>query len=368
MQCHDPQPLAEPESRAYWLALFSHAEWQRFVDRGATVAGFRRRRWRTVRQIRPGDRLLCYLTGACRWIGLLEVVSFPYLDTAPRWEEVLSAPYSAGAPLWEEDRFPAKIRVKSVVTLIPESAVPVLVLRDELALFRDLPHPNAWAARFRSSPARWRPADAAVVIRALWAAKANPTVADGIAEHPPAYSAPAMTAHTEIQWLLLKLGNDMGLEIWAARNDKGREYDGRRFSSLPKFRERLPLQFDKATTRTVELIDVLWLKGNAIVAAFEIESTTSIYSGLLRMADLVTMQPNLNIPLYLVVPDERRAKVIAEVNRPTFSRLSPPLSELCRLITFSELRDRLTRAAPLLRFLKPDFLEDLSESCAVDDG
>jgi hypothetical protein len=25
------------------------------------------------------------------------------------------------------------------------------------------------------------------------------------------------SAHTEIQWLLLKLGNDMGLDIWVAR-------------------------------------------------------------------------------------------------------------------------------------------------------
>lgn len=77
---------------------------------------------------------------------------------------------------------------------------------------------------------------------------------------------------------------------------------------------------------------MLWLKGNAVVAAFEIESTTSIYSGLLRMADLIAMQPNLNIPLYLVAPDERRQKVFAEVNRPTFSRLSPPLVELCRFV------------------------------------
>jgi hypothetical protein len=59
---------------------------------------------------------------------------------------------------------------------------------------------------------------------------------------------------------------------------------------------------------------VLWLKGNSIVAAFEVESTTSVYSGLLRMADLITMQPNINIPLYIVAPDERRNKVIQEVN------------------------------------------------------
>ena len=44
------------------------------------------------------------------------------------------------------------------------------------------------------------------------------------------------------------------------------------------------------TNQTIELIDVLWLDGNAIVAAFEIESTTSIYSGLLRMSDLLARQ------------------------------------------------------------------------------
>lgn len=92
------------------------------------------------------------------------------------------------------------------------------------------------------------------------------------------------------------------------------------------------------TNRTIELIDVLWLRKNAIVAAFEIESTTSIFSGLLRMSDLIAMQPNLNIPLYLVAPDERRNKVLSEVNRPTFSRLVPPLKEVCRYVAFSVLR------------------------------
>ncbi len=87
------------------------------------------------------------------------------------------------------------------------------------------------------------------------------------------------TAHTEIQWLLLKLGSDMGLDVWVARNDRGKEANGHRFVDLPRLIDSLPLQFDEATNRTVELIDVLWLKGNAIVAAFEIESTTSSTRG-----------------------------------------------------------------------------------------
>ncbi len=127
------------------------------------------------------------------------------------------------------------------------------------------------------------------------------------------------------------------------------------------------MQFDDATNRTIELIDVLWLKGNAIVAAFEVESTTSIYSGLLRMSDLVAMQPNLNIPLYLVAPDDRREKVIIEVNRPTFSRLNPPLSETCRFISFGTLKEQIKAAGQFLRFLKPEFLEKISESCEIEE-
>ena len=85
------------------------------------------------------------------------------------------------------------------------------------------------------------------------------------------------------------------------------------------------------------------------------------------MSDLLAMQPNLNIPLYLVAPDDRRQKVIDEVNRPTFTRLSPPLSDVCRFISFSSLRERLKQAEPFIRHLKPEFLEELSESCEVEE-
>jgi hypothetical protein len=31
------------------------------------------------------------------------------------------------------------------------------------------------------------------------------------------------SVHTEMQWLLLKLGSDMGLDVWVARNDKNKK-------------------------------------------------------------------------------------------------------------------------------------------------
>jgi hypothetical protein len=43
----------------------------------------------------------------------------------------------------------------------------------------------------------------------------------------------------------------------------------------------------------IEHIDVLWLRGNRVEAAFEVEHTTAVSSGLIRMSDLITLHPNL---------------------------------------------------------------------------
>ncbi len=84
-----------------------------------------------------------------------------------------------------------------------------------------------------------------------------------------------------------------------------------------------------------ENIDVLWIRGSAIARAFEIEHTTSVYSGLLRMADLLALQPNMRISLHIVAPEARRKKVYQEIRRPVFSHLEGgPLSECCSFISY----------------------------------
>lgn len=50
------------------------------------------------------------------------------------------------------------------------------------------------------------------------------------------------------------------------------------FQDIPHLRRVLPRQFDEATNRTIEQIDVLWPQRDAIIAAFEVEHTTAIYS------------------------------------------------------------------------------------------
>jgi hypothetical protein len=171
------------------------------------------------------------------------------------------------------------------------------------------------------------------------------------------------TQHTEIQFSLLYLGIDMGLDVWVAKNDRSRTWNGQILGTLPRMVSELPTQFNEATNRTIELIDVLWLKGNSIVAAFEVECTTSVYSGLLRMSDLLSLQPNLDINLYLVAPDERRNKVQQEILRPTFELREKPLSKVCGFLAFSNLIEKVEgiRKLGIAKSLKPDFLEKTAE-------
>jgi hypothetical protein len=102
----------------------------------------------------------------------------------------------------------------------------------------------------------------------------------------------------------------------------------------------LPLNYDDTTLRTIEQIDVLWLRGRSIVRAFEVEHTTSVYSGILRMADLLALQPNMDIKLHIVAPEAKREKVFQEIRRPVFSLLEKgPLAENCTYLGYDSLRE-----------------------------
>jgi hypothetical protein len=55
------------------------------------------------------------------------------------------------------------------------------------------------------------------------------------------------------------------------------------------------------------------------------------------MLDLVTLNPNITIPLYIVVPKARVEQVKAELSRPAFNNKSLKLHKKCRWIVIEEL-------------------------------
>lgn len=157
----------------------------------------------------------------------------------------------------------------------------------------------------------------------------------------------------------------MGFQIWLPRTDRVRVLT--KWKSEPGvLLDHLPVGFDQVTMKTIEQIDVLWLKRRSIVRAFEVEHTTSIYSGLLRMADLLAMQPNLKIKLHIVAPSSRREKVFQEIRRPVFALLEGgALSETCTYLSYETVTD--LRAQPHLEHLSDKVLDDYEEKTQETD-
>jgi len=125
--------------------------------------------------------------------------------------------------------------------------------------------------------------------------------------------------HTQVQHALIKIGRALNYDVFVARNDQHRVCCGDDFSLMTT--PRLPaLGVTPDVLATVELIDVIWLKRGEprVVCAFEIEHSTSIYSGILRMKDLACSLTGDASQFYLVAPKAREPEVAAQMTRPSF--------------------------------------------------
>jgi hypothetical protein len=169
----------------------------------------------------------------------------------------------------------------------------------------------------------------------------------------------------QIQAALADIGSQMGFKIWLPRADRVRVLT--KWTPEPEdLLDDLPLNFDRTLMKTIEQIDVIWLKRRSIVRAFEVEHTTSVYSGLLRMADLLALAPNLDIKLHIVAPILRREKVFSEIKRPVFSLLEGhPLSEICSFLSYDSISE--LHEDKHLGFLRDRVLEDYEERAEEDE-
>jgi len=141
----------------------------------------------------------------------------------------------------------------------------------------------------------------------------------------------------KVQAKLAEIGEKLGMKIWLPNNDKGGVINIWK-PNEGTLLEELPLVFDETTLKTIKNIDVLWIRRRSIVRAFEVEDKTSIYSGILRMADLLALQPMLDIKIHIVAPGNRRDEVFKQITRPVFAVMEKgPLAEYCSYISYDSI-------------------------------
>lgn len=359
----------------YYINLFSPETYETFSKTERTISGFRTRQRNVASKIKPGDKLVCYLTKLSRWVGVLEVESESFENSDPIF-------------YGQNDPFVIRFKVKPVVWLPKEKAIPIRdsSVWDVLSFTKDIEkNSSAWTGKLRSSLNQLEHHDGQHLERLLIKQEHNdktfqvdeteyskylrhkvrrpegevtvsvPTDTDEEKDTP----IKEVRESIKIQAHLAKIGDQMGLRIWIPRNDRTGVLAEWKNEHRPLL-ENLPLNYDETTIKTIEQIDVLWLRGRAIVRAFEVEHTTSIYSGILRMADLMALQPNMNIKLHIVAPNERRDKVFQEIQRPVFSLLEEgPLSERCTFLSYDSIIELANQK--LLAHLSDSVLDEFAE-------
>ncbi len=103
---------------------------------GFTLHGFKSTRRKMAQGVRPGDRLLFYLTGVKRFVAVATVTSTPFEDHAPIWS-------SAKKP--GED-YPYRVRIRPERVLDPADGV------DAEPLARRMAYTKKWPPSAKPSP------------------------------------------------------------------------------------------------------------------------------------------------------------------------------------------------------------------------
>lgn len=143
--------------------------------------------------------------------------------------------------------------------------------------------------------------------------------------------------HLKIQFLLTEIGRELGYDVFVATNDRKKSLNGKSLEFVT-LRELPVTDLPPEVVRTVSLIDVVWVTRDTkqIECAFEVEKSTSIYSGMLRLIDLASSLGDKQYNFFLVAPNSREKEIIAQLKRPSFKEMD---CVKLHYILFSDLYD-----------------------------
>jgi hypothetical protein len=126
---------------AYYIDLFSPDTYLAFSNSDKTVSGFRERQKGIAATMRPGDKLICYVTKLSRWVGVLEVTSNYFINDNPIFTTIA-------------DPFVVRFNVKPNVWLPLDKSIPVDedISWNNLSFTKQLPKKSlAWTGMVRGS-------------------------------------------------------------------------------------------------------------------------------------------------------------------------------------------------------------------------
>jgi len=172
-------------------------------------------------------------------------------------------------------------------------------------------------------------------------------------------SSDVVSDHVKMQWKLASLGRKTGAKVWIPASDQAKL---KRIYQFNEFESEFAAGLDLPKSY-IENIDVVWKEDYRIHAAFEVENTTAVYSGLLRFADLTVLAPNTTYPLLIVAPGQRRGRVRDQLQRPAFRRLA--LTDKVKFLPYEEVNAAHDRFEDIERGLSVEVILQKAEILAA---
>jgi len=338
---------------AYWSDIFTLETWAQARAKDFSVSGFPPPTTGKggysigmFERVKPGDVLLCYCKApASRWVGALRVTGSAFQSEDPVW----------GLAQDGEVRFPWRYPIEPIITLDPTQGLPGAEAAEQLEFLRRL---KQWGTFLQRSLNRIPDADGDSLLAMLHQPREaipisrttrrrrvdapEPTLLDAQAVplrlqpggvEPDEAEVAEPRTHTEIQAKLRDIGIYEGFDVWVA--DRGVEWNGELLGN-GCLRE-LPVVAPEQTRRVMRRIDVIWFRKGAghPERFFEIENSTTVYSGLLRFNDVMIDFP---IPEAFVVGDGEKtlAKFEREIARRTFEHSG--LRDVTQFLYYEQVR------------------------------
>lgn len=156
--------------------------------------------------------------------------------------------------------------------------------------------------------------------------------------------------------LLENLGRDLGMSLLPVRMDALLQEGVSVEASLS-----FP---DEATRKTAESLDVVWLQGMEVAAAFVVEAGPEVGEGVRRLADLLALHPKWKAPLYVLSQGTLQEAISSELHRPIHRLLKKNMTESVRILDWQRLQAEVTQLGERVRYLRPEFLTGISEAPA----
>ena len=278
-----------------WLFVASSDNWQRVVNRGSFGVKPKSPSIRAVKEAQPGDPCVAFVSGQKLFAGLGKITRGYYYD--------------------KTSDFPHRVGLEVKLNLA--NGVRLDSTKNALQFIKDKNNPGK---DLRRAMRRIPLSDYEVIKAGLKSDTQGESEKLAEREGHELISIPiepidthTNDTHAKAEGALLELGNLLGYDTYVTADDRNKKYRDIPLAEIATLQE-LPNSIAQSILNTVRHIDVIWFKEELPEYCIEVEHSTDITRGLLRLYQL----RGLKTSFMVVAPAEARDKFEREIEKAPF--------------------------------------------------